>query len=182
MRAYPVALVAGVLILVLAGVIFFRSSTLVSLNDELEQLDREWARMNTNLRRAPNLEADLASILTLKNSVRERVLDPDQRAINYDYFYSMERDSGVRVVTLNQSGVIETKGSSIAGITEFKKYRLVGYTISIEGEFDKIVKFLTALSNGHHLIRVSSFNVSRTQGAALSVNLQLQILGTPYES
>lgn len=182
LRAYPVAIGAGAVALLLLVAIVFRSTAIGALETELTLKESEWNRISGNQKRARNLEEHLAAIKEGKAQVASRLMDPEERALNYDYFYSLEDQSGVRLIRLNQGGVIDTKGSNIPGIEQFKEYQLVGYTISIEGEFEQMVDFLSRLSNGRYLTRISTFTISRAQRAnagTLSANLQLQILGKP---
>jgi hypothetical protein len=182
LRAYPVALAALALSLLLGGAIFFRSASLDALETSLRETDSEWNRISGNLKRARDLSEHLERVRSTKETVDQRLMNPEERALNYEYFYSVERSAGVRLVNLNQGGVIDTRNSNIAGVREFKEYRLIGYNISLEGEFEAVVRFLSLLQNGKYLARISSFNVSRAQQAAagtLVVNLQLQVLGLP---
>lgn len=185
LRTYPIALSAGALALIFAALIFVRGSNIDALKIELDSKESEWKRISGNLKRARDLEQHLAAITAMEEDVSARLMNPEQRALNYDYFFSLEDVSGVKLVSLNQGGVIDTKKSSLPGIEEFKKYQLIGYTLSIEGEFDDILRFLTALSNGRYLTRVSSFSIARAQQRSsdvLSINLQMQVLGIPHES
>jgi hypothetical protein len=184
LRAYPIALIAGFCVVAFSAVIFLRSSSLAAFESELETREGEWQRMNSNLMRARDLAIHLARIQEIQETVNRRLMDPEERAINYDYFYSLEERSGVRLVSLNQSGVIATKNATLAGIEEFKEYQIIGYAVSIEGTFDQVVHFLTTLINGEHFARLSGFTVSHAQKSAmgaLSVNLQMQVLGVPRE-
>ena len=120
------------------------------MKQKLETREQEWQRINTNLKRARDLSEHLARIREIQSAVSTRLMDPEERAINYDYFYSLEEKSGVRLISLNQSGVISTNNATIAGINEFKEYQLIGYAVSVEGTFEEIVGFLTSVTSGRH--------------------------------
>lgn len=186
LRQYPVAIAASVVALVIALLVFARSSHLEQLEQQLQERELEWSRVSGNLKRARDLEGHLEQIIAADSAVTARLMDPEEVAINYDYFYQLERASGVRLTTLNQGGVIETKGSNIPGIAEFKEYQLIGYTIALEGGFTNVVSFLSRLQTGEHFVRVSAFTVNRARqggsGDAISANLQVQILGISDES
>lgn len=185
LKAYPIAIAAGLLTLVFAIVLFLRSSSISALEFSLQEKESEWNRVSGNLKRARDLEAHLARIQEYEGNVNGRLMDPEERALNYDYFYALEAESGVSLASLNQGGVVETKNSNEPGIKEFKTYRLVGYNLAVEGDFDSVVEFLSLLANGEYFARISSFSVARAPQAAagtLTVNLQMQVLGTPHES
>lgn len=185
LKAYPIAIAAGLLTLVFAGVLFLRSSSLDALEFSLQEKESEWNRVSGNLTRARDLEAHLAQIKAYDAEVNARLMDPEERALNYDYFYALEAESGVSLASLNQGGVVETKNSNEPGIAEFKKYRLIGYNLAVEGDFTSIVKFVSLLADGEYFARISSFSIARAPQAAagtLTVNLQMQVLGTPNES
>ncbi len=185
LRQYPVAIAALGFAAIIAVTITVRSSTLSELEHALEDREREWSRVSNNLKRARDLEAHLEQITEANEAVGKRLMDPSEVAINHDYFYQLERAAGVRLTTLNQGGVVPTRGSNIAGIEEFKQYQLVGYTIALEGEFTNVVAFLNQLRNGHYFARISAFTANRARQAEsgiVSANLQVQILGIPHES
>ncbi|MFP4540317.1 MAG: hypothetical protein ACLFR7_01695 [Opitutales bacterium] len=185
LRQHPVPLVAMVIIFLSLAGILIRSGTHEATAEELRQTEQEWDRINNNLKRSRDLAKHLAELETAHANVADRLIDPAERAINDDYFYGLEEESGVRLAALNQGGVIDTTDGKIAGVSPFKQYQLIGYSVSVEGTFEDIVTFLAALDNGRHFSRVSGFSVARAQGneaGRLIVNLQLQMLGDPPQS
>ena len=183
LRQYPVAIIAFSLVGVAAVAIFLRSAELSALETELADRESEWDRISANLKRARDLESNLATIRASIADIEARLMDPGERAINYDYFYGLEKAAGVRLSKLQQGGVIDTTAGAIAGVEEFKKYQLIGYAVGVVGTFSEIVDFLHRLKQGHHFVRISSFAVSSDKQVEgeLTANFELQILGTSDE-
>jgi len=170
--------VAIALSIILAVGWFVRGSRLNSILEEQVQVEAEWSRVDYNLRRSRNLEADLERAQELEAEIKSRLLNPDEVAINHDYFYQIERETGVRLITLNQGGTAEPR--TVGGLPSLRQHDAISYTLSVEGGFPEVLNFLSRVAHGRHLVRVSALNLSAaTQGGSsvITANLQCQILG-----
>lgn len=179
-RQRPLATAATLLALLLAVGLFLRGSRLAELQVALADAGTEWQRMETNLRRAHNLALHVEEIQAAEESIRERLLRPSEVAINYDYFYQLEREMGVRLTALNQGSVIDTGNRRVAGLPRLTHFSAVAYTIAVEGSFADVLNFMSRLEHGRFFIRISAINFSSSpQGSGQLVNatLQCQVLG-----
>ena len=180
LRHYPIAIAAFGICIIAVVVILVRASALSNLNDMLAAKEEQWVRITNNLRNANNLEDDVARILAANETIQDRLMIPAERALNDQYFYDLRNLTNVRISSLDEQGLVETKSSKIAGIAEFKEYSLIDYRVTVEGNFEQILAFSTRLSTGRHFARVSAFSLARVaDGGAgqLSLSLQLQMLG-----
>lgn len=174
----PIAAVAIVLSVILVVVLFVRGNRLDAVLEEQTRVEAEWNRVDYNLRRARNLEADLERAQEIEAEIKSRLLNPDEVAINHDYFYQIERETGVRLITLNQGGTAEPR--TVGGLPTLRQHAAISYTLSVEGGFPEVLNFLSKVAHGRYFIRVSAVNLSAaTQGGSplITANLQCQILG-----
>lgn len=184
-RQYPVAISAFGIALVCVLVISLRSSSLSSKTEVLNTKEEAWERITENLRNSVDLEGHVEGIASSSELIDSRLMMPTERALNDQYFYDLRELSGVRLSSLNENGVIDTESVKLPGVTEFKRFSLIDYRITVEGSFEQIVDFSTRLMTGRHFARVSAFSLVRVAESGvgmLSLNLQLQMLGSNDES
>jgi hypothetical protein len=185
LKQYPIVALAGLVSVLCLVAIFIRGADLQALETTLEESELEWDRIEGNMRRARGLEEQLEKLRELNHAVQERLLNPAEVAINYEYFFAIERQTGVRISNPNQGGPIDQARASALGIPQLKSFVPISYSIGVEGSFPEILKFLTEMTHQQFFVRVSAFNVTRfaAQGAGqLSANLQCQILGVKEDS
>lgn len=166
-------------------VILLRASSLSNRHDILKTKEEQWARISNNLKNSKDLEAHVESIITSSELIKSRLMVPTERALNDQYFYDLRELSGVRISSLDESGVLQTKSSKQPGISEFTEYSLIDYRITVEGTFAQVVDFATRLVTGRHFARVSAFSLVRLSDSGsetVSLNLQLQMLGEKDEA
>ncbi len=172
----PTATVSLVIALVLGVFYYIRGGHLEAVIEEQAFAENEWNRIEFNVRRARDLEQHLDQMRIVEEEIASRLMNPAEVAINYDYFYRIERETGVRLVTINQTGQVDSRG--VPGLPALSNYSAVGYTLSVEGNFSQVLDFLSEVANGRFLARVSAINISSAaQGRGVTANLQCQILG-----
>ena len=102
-----------------------------------------------------------------------------QLAINQQYFYRLESETGVKLLDLRQNPVPAAKlGAKNGG------YLGVPYNISIQGTFPQVIAFLRRLEHGRHFTRFNTVSIAKSVGSeatadTLTVALNIELLGTP---
>ncbi len=180
-KKHPVGVGCVLLAAVLGVATSFRSGDLDDLRTELDEVSREGARLQNNLRYAARLDEHTATVQQAVASIDAHVIDPDALATNLQYFYRLESELQLKLLDLRQ-GTMEgpAKGAS---------YGPVGYTVTVEGNYRQLLEFIRSLESGALYVRFLSANLSpnRAPGQvaagggepSIVLSLTLQVLGRP---
>lgn len=162
----------------LAGTVIVRSSLLPEAEAELAQKTAEADKHVANATNSAQLKDQLAALVAAGKEVDARTIRVGQLGINYQYFYKIIAESGVKQVDLRQAPVAPATGSkaSKAGFVP------VAFTVVVQGDFRQVLHFLKLLDSGARYCRVSGANlglVAGERGGAILLSLNLELLGQP---
>lgn len=161
--------------------IYYRSDARAKAEATLEQKTKEGSLLKTNIANATMLEEQLTALKAANNQVASRLVNPGDLALNLQYFYKIESETGTKLLDLRQSKQPDsTKGG--AKNTSKAAYIGVPYIVSVEGEFNQIISFLRRLENGPRFSRLSNFSLvtnSPVGASVLTLSLNLELLGQP---
>lgn len=181
-RQYPLVAIFGCLSFILIAIILIRLPKVGALNVVNEQREREWSTMRTNNERSADLTAEVEQLREYSKEVSERLISAETIANNYDYFYSIERQTGVRIINIQQLPVVSARRAQY--IPQLNDYDLIPFNLTFQGGFDVTMTFLQGLERGFHLIRIESLSVGREEGPAVAAGqrtvttrIELNILG-----
>lgn len=176
LRRYPLAIgcaTAAVLILI---ALFFRHGALADTRSQLEQLEADGKNVERNVRNAVGLEEHLAALKRLVSQREAMLTRVDDIAGNQEYFYDLEKNSGVAMTVLRPLGAPRTVAAGSI-------YQPAGFNVVVEGQFSQICTFLRSLEQGNRLYRLGDFSVQRSsteasiegrsQKEVLTINFQL---------
>jgi len=168
----------GVLSLILAAGIYFRSDELPAARAVLEGKSAEGQRLAANLRNAVQLKEQLDKVQAADKAIEARLVKASassQLATNAQYFYRLEADAGVKLVTINQ--LTNAAKASQPGKSTFVP---IAFDLSVHGSYAQILDLLHRLENGAHYCRVLSANVSKVADDGtdlLNLTLSIELLG-----
>ena len=171
-RRFPLAsaCLAGCLLLVIAY--YFRQDALAGRLARFEQLESEGKMLERNVRNAVGLEEHLEKLNEGIDLLEDKLTRVDDVSGNQEYFYGLEKGTGVRVSILRPLGPAK-------GVSAGQAYQPAGFNIVVEGGYTQLIRFLRALEQGPRLYRLNDFSVQRTSGQesgpreVLTINLQL---------
>jgi hypothetical protein len=177
-RHHPFLVVCCSLTLGLAAAIYFRSGVIPEAEAQLAQKTAEADKHASNASNAAQLKEQLAALVAANKEIDSRVVRAGQLGVNYQYFYKIIAESGVKQVDLRQITVTAAAASkaSKAGFIP------VAFTVAIQGEFRQVLHFLRLLESGAHYCRVTGATFSQVAGdrsGAISLVLNLELLGQP---
>lgn len=183
MKKHPVGVACGLICVVCAGLLYFRADKIDESQAEYEAKSTEAAKILANVRNADKLPAQVAEIQALSKDMDSRLLRANQLAVNLQYFYKLEAETGVKLVDVRQNGLPRGGKSLYIGIP---------FTVSVQGSFKQVMAFIQNLENGTHFCHFSSVNFGKAAGnsetgraaggadlSGLSVNINLELLGVP---
>jgi Tfp pilus assembly protein PilO len=177
-KQFPLALFCGAILLVCVVLIFLRGSVVPELEEVETELNARLSVLDKNAINSDQLEAEVEQLEADVASMDARLFDPNQRAINTNFFYSLEEYVDVVVTGVTQlpaEDAVFGKG----GPNELSLYNALTYEISLEGSFPQFLTFLHTLHTVEPLIRVADFQLSEAGGAdvaAGSLKAKLRVL------
>lgn len=162
----------------LVATLYFRAGLVPEAEAELAQKTAEADKHVANVTHSAQLKDQLAALVAARQEVDARVIRAGQLGINYQYFYKIIAESGVKQVDLRQAPVVPaaaTKASK-AGFVP------VAFTVVVQGDFRQVLHFLRLLDSGARYGRVAAATVSQVageRGGAILLSLNLELLGQP---
>jgi len=182
-KTYPLALGSAAGIIVLAGLLFWRSSEFDDTKETLANRERESERLTSNVRNSAKLTNQLDELAAMTETIAGRLTKPTDLAGNQQYFYKLEADNKVKLSDLRQ--VSQARSSKKKAST---LYSTVGYSLKVQGDYAHVLQFIRSIESGERLavIEGAEFDLGGdlkkgeevTGSSPLTVTLNLQFLGT----
>ncbi|MFU8847846.1 MAG: hypothetical protein ACNA77_03915 [Opitutales bacterium] len=178
-KQYPVALACGVILALFVVIFFARSSVVSELTLQETELNSRLRAIEENIKNSKNLKEDKEKLDVMVDQITGLLFNRFERAININFFYGLEDDSGVVISNIaqlpNPDGIYADKGAR-----ELKLYSTLVYNINMKGSFSNILQFLYELDRVDPIMRVADFYVTREEeglgGASVDARLRLLVL------
>jgi len=176
LKKNPISVACGVLVLLLGVAIYLRMDLVPEAAKLLEQKVAEGERLNANVNNAAQLPEHLAAITEARVEVEKRFVKRIDLAMNLQYFYRLEAETGVKLLTLGQNPPPAIKPGTkipLGGI---------GYTLSFQGPYLTAMDFLRRVENGFHYSRTTSAGIATVAGnraGPVTVSLSPELFGQP---
>lgn len=176
LKTYPLAILCAVLGLICFVVLYLRSGLVSDLSIRETELSAQLRVIEENVKNSANLQSHLDEVLSLAEAVDTRLFYPEQRAININFFYNIEKQYDITFSAMNLQGAapIYSKG----GTRELSLYSTMVYSLAMTAPFEKFVELMEGLEASDPLIRIGSFRLSHAGGEAEldSVNGALSVM------
>ena len=176
--------ISSVVFLVCTLVFLFHLDKKANLDSEIEQLDIRMSTILKNMKNSSRLEEDLAVVEDSIEQLDARLFDSQELATNYNYFFNIEADTGVKISGLKQFDVSEDEVRSNKKKRTPKPtkdaYQKIRYHMTAIGEYMQLVDLMRKLEGGPSFYRLENFRVSKgtgTDSSKLSMDMSLLILG-----
>lgn len=171
LRRRPYAIACVICALLSAAGAWYLRAEIDELQSAYDQRATEGRAMLAMLVSGSTLRQELAFARTTVRRIEENLVVPSNLADNLWYFYKLEEQTKARLPELHQL--------SSVGPDKSRLFRSVPYSLRITGGYDEVAAYLQALETGPRLLRVTSFNCSRSTVASgsLSLDLTLEVLG-----
>lgn len=172
----PLSVACGVLVLVLGVTTYLRWDRVPEAVTLLEEKVAQGERLNANVSNAVQLPEHLAAITEARVEVEKRFVKGSELAKNLQYFYRLEAETGVKLLTLRQNPLPTTKaGAKVL-------FSGVGFTVSFQGRYLTAMDFLRRLESGVHFSRITSAGIAAAAGnrsGPVTISLSLELFGQP---
>ncbi len=159
LKAYPLAVFSLLVVIICALLIFLRGGAILELSAKEADLNSRIRTIDQNVKNAKDLSKQVEEVNLLVEQVEARLFNRDQRAVNINFFYNMEDRLDVRISNIGQMPA-EDPIYSKGGVHELKLHSTIAYNISLDGQFEDILRFLYELYRVDPLIRVADFQMA----------------------
>lgn len=174
-RKNPIGIGCGLLALALAGASYWRGSDVPEKEEELLQKSQEGERYAANLKAADKLQEHYEALVAANKAIDARLVRASQLAKILQYFYAIERDTGVKLMTDPRISAPAPKKDAKAAFVA------IPCGLSLQGTEAQLLTFLRRLENGTHYCRVLSVSLAGTpdRTAPLNMTVSVELLGLP---
>jgi Tfp pilus assembly protein PilO len=173
-KKQPLGFACGLVSLVVAGVLYFRSSKIDESQVEFEARSAEAMRIVSNVNASKNLTEQVQEIQAHAKEMEGRLVRAGQLAANQQYFYKLEAENDVKLLDVRQNSLPRTSAATYQGIP---------FSVTVQGSYKQVMVFLNRLENGRHFCHFSSVVFSKTSGGVdaqtMTLTLNLELLGQP---
>ena len=173
-KKQPIGVACGVICVICAGLIYFRSGKIEENQAAYEAKSAEAATIVTNVLNSAKLPEQVAELQGLSKEMVGRLIRAGQLAGNLQYFYKLEAETEVKLLDVRQGDMPKSA----------KSYTGIPFNVAVQGSFKQVLSFLQKLETGPHFCHFKSANFLKAAGAStdsssISLSLNLEFLGTP---
>lgn len=169
-RQFPVLFVCGVVTPLALVLLIMRGPKAAEFDSRQASLDREWQNIQTNLERSAGLEKDIQQLESGLDEVQGRLMKVENVASNSEFFYNLERRTGVDFQAFSQGEASAGEGLNLT-MDELRNFSVIPYDIRLTGNLQEILNFLDTLDRQRFVIRLESLNLNRPQNLQTDANL-----------
>jgi hypothetical protein len=168
-RRYPFRLFCLLLAVLGAVGIYLLDSKIEAAHAELDQKSVEGARLAANVSYSSQLTSQLEAVSKATETITSRLVSPANLATNLQYFYRLEKETGVELIDVRQN----TSSGKAKGGTG------VAFSVSVKGEYPALLGWLRRVENGPHFARFLSASMGATadRKGPLTLAVTLELLG-----
>jgi hypothetical protein len=159
----------------MGATLYLRMDKVPEAIETLEKKTAEADKYAANIRNAAHLKEDMEAIEAANKAIDARIIRAVQLLDNGQYFYRLERETGVKLLDSRQTTpavVAKPKGNFLP----------VSFSVAADGTLPQLIDFLRKIENGVHYSRVNTAACSVTvskRNSTLTLSLSLDLLGVP---
>lgn len=178
-KKYPTLVVSVIVSIGLLATLYTRRDQFDLKQVELDRLSAEGRRYRANIANSAQLKEQLEFLLQANSAVKDRAFKTESMALNLQYFYRLESETGVKYLDLRPGTRPAEPGKAAAKAPPpAAAYIPLNYVVNVQGDFMQIITFLKRLEQGAYFCQI---NTAQATGGGLSItlNLNLDLLGVP---
>jgi Tfp pilus assembly protein PilO len=181
-KKQPIGFGCGVLCLVFAMLLYFRSSKTGESQAEYDAKSAERTQILANVRNSEHLREQVAEMQAHAKEMESRLIHAGQLAVNLQYFYKLEAENEVKLMDVRQG----TLGRGAKAL-----YMGIPYSVTVQGSYKHVLAFLQRLEAGTHFCHFKTATFGKLVGgsdgladssganATMNLSLNIELLGTP---
>jgi len=159
LKQYPLAVICLSLLLVFIVIIFLRGGVLDELSIVEADLNSRIRTIKENTKNAVDLEKDVEDLNLIVEQINARLFVRDERALNTDFFYALEKRVNVSDFNATQLAMAD-EAHDKGGPRELKLHSTIVFNIAFAGSFEETLRFFYELHRVDPLIRIADFQLS----------------------
>lgn len=182
-KKHPVGTGALLVCLVCGALIYFRGEEIARREQLGEEKAQEAAKVLANVSHSVNLAEQTETLQAATKEIESRLVRPTQIALNLQYFYKMESDTGVKILDVRQNYNPNARAPGRGSATA---YVPVPYNVSVQGTFGQTLLFLKKIEAGRHITRFTLISYTKAGGSdvgdaqdQMTLSINLELLGQP---
>ena len=136
------------------------------LESEIDQVNNRISSMLKNIKNSKGLEKDIESIEGKIEQLNERMFQAQELATNYNYFFNLEDETGVKVSDLKQVGIAEEEVDPKKRRMPkpvVNSYEKIRFHLKASGNYTEVVNFLRKLEGGPSFYRLEKFRLAKPE-------------------
>jgi hypothetical protein len=157
-RKYPLLFVCALIVPLALVLLTMRGPKVNDYQDQLTRLEREWKEIQTNMERSYGLDADISNLNEGLAAIEGRLMNVEEVAANYEFFYDLERRSGVTVDRFSLGLPFEGEGLPL-GKPKLRHFSVVPCDVVMNGSIQEMLRFLDLLDRQDFIIRMDLLSV-----------------------
>ena len=176
-KKQPIGFACGLLSLILAGVLYYRSSKIEENQSIYETKSAEAARIISNVSTSKTLPEQVQEIQGITKDLEARLVHAGQLAVNLQYFYKLEAETEVKLLDIRQNTFPKNSPMTYGGVP---------YNVTVQGSYKQVMFFMNRLENGRHFCHFSNVNLAKVPAAGdnstqntMTLSLIIELLGQP---
>lgn len=176
LKKNPISVGCGLLSVLLAVGIYFRSDAIPAAEAELSQKVAEAERLAQNVKNSAQLKDHTDALLAAGKVIDSRIIRASQVGNNTQYFYKLESDTGVKMVDFRPQNITPAAKGAKTTFTP------VAFNISVQGTLPQVLDFVRHLEDGNRYARILTASVAGSpanRSGPLTLTLVVELLGLP---
>lgn len=180
-KKQPIAFACGVVGLLCAVALYFRSDAVDEARTNFEAKDKESQAIAQNARHTSGLAEQTSEIQAAAKQLESRLVRAGDLANNLQFFYRLENETGVKLVDARQNPYQAPKQGAPKTL-----YIPVSFGLTLHGNYAQIWSFLRRIETGPHFARLDRLTLSKVELGAkdatpdlMNAVLTVELLGTP---
>lgn len=174
-KKYPLATVCVLVLIGSVAAIFLRGDLSSELESEEVALNSRLKVLNANTKNSVGLEANVNTLQAQVDSFKSRLIDPEQRAVNINFFYSLEQLAPIRISGVNVAGGNDPNFAR-SGPNTLTQNNHSLYDLVIQGTLQDILIFLNKISNVDPFLRVTKCTLTSASMAEKTFSARLRLV------
>ncbi|MES2693626.1 MAG: hypothetical protein V4773_09145 [Verrucomicrobiota bacterium] len=173
LKKNPLPVVCVLITLVIGGLLYWRAGDIPELEEEIARKLAEADKYALNIKYSSELKEHLEAVAAANKAIDARLTRASQQGTNTQYFYKLERDTGVKLTGFSQSANVAKPA---------KAFTAVAFSVSVQGTLPQVLNFLRQIESGTHYARVLAANFNANPSARnspISLSLTIETLGLP---
>src|SRR5258708_18402494 len=150
LKRRPLQVVCGVVAILFAASIYFRSGKLEENQTLLDTKSAEGEKISANIKNGAGLKEQLEGLTAATAQIESRLIQAGSLGLNLQFFYRLEAETGVKYVDLRQ------QSTPILGKGAKTNYIAVPFAVTVQGTFQQVFDFLGRLESGSHFFHLKS--------------------------